>query len=198
MSKPNHTNLSLTLLATAWPLSTRPALGPGTLAWDTLPGSGWRSHRHPTGHTTVDSTACWDEARRRRTTEIVTNLRISRDLSDQPPAARSQRRTGKRRPFAKMMEEIDRFQVPSAVQEAEMQAEMQPLVSLVADPQSAFRPRVLLQKRLYYRRTLGARGPPFITLRSRRAPSPAVRNAGRCTSSSFFSKFIFYFFSTAV
>lgn len=27
------------------------------------------------------------------------------------------------------MEEIDRFQVPSAVQEAEMQAEMQPLVS---------------------------------------------------------------------
>lgn len=28
-----------------------------------------------------------------------------------------------------MMEEIDRFQVPSAVQEAEMQAEMQPLVS---------------------------------------------------------------------
>lgn len=27
-----------------------------------------------------------------------------------------------------MMEEIDRFQVPSAVQEAEMQAEMQPLV----------------------------------------------------------------------
>lgn len=29
-----------------------------------------------------------------------------------------------------MMEEIDRFQVPSAVQEAEMQAEMQPLVSL--------------------------------------------------------------------
>lgn len=30
-----------------------------------------------------------------------------------------------------MMEEIDRFQVPSAVQEAEMQAEMQPLVSLV-------------------------------------------------------------------
>uniref|UniRef100_A0A665X704 Family with sequence similarity 219 member Ab n=1 Tax=Echeneis naucrates TaxID=173247 RepID=A0A665X704_ECHNA len=28
---------------------------------------------------------------------------------------------------AKMMEEIDRFQVPSAVQEAEMQAEMQPL-----------------------------------------------------------------------
>lgn len=30
-----------------------------------------------------------------------------------------------------MMEEIDRFQVPNAVQEAEMQAEMQPLVSLV-------------------------------------------------------------------
>uniref|UniRef100_A0A3Q2GE79 Family with sequence similarity 219 member Ab n=1 Tax=Cyprinodon variegatus TaxID=28743 RepID=A0A3Q2GE79_CYPVA len=29
-----------------------------------------------------------------------------------------------------MMEEIDRFQVPSAVQEAEMQSEMQPLVSL--------------------------------------------------------------------
>jgi len=28
-----------------------------------------------------------------------------------------------------MMEEIDKFQVPSAVQEAEMQAEMQPLVS---------------------------------------------------------------------
>lgn len=28
-----------------------------------------------------------------------------------------------------MMEEIDRFQVPNAVQEAEMQAEMQPLVS---------------------------------------------------------------------
>lgn len=27
------------------------------------------------------------------------------------------------------MEEIDRFQVPNAVQEAEMQAEMQPLVS---------------------------------------------------------------------
>ena len=30
-----------------------------------------------------------------------------------------------------MMEEIDRFQVPSAVQEAEMQAEMQPLVSQI-------------------------------------------------------------------
>ena len=30
-----------------------------------------------------------------------------------------------------MMEEIDRFQVPSAVQEAEMQAEMQPLVNQI-------------------------------------------------------------------
>lgn len=43
-----------------------------------------------------------------------------------------------------MMEEIDRFQVPSAVQEAEMQAEMQPLVShiyrllSVGDNQSVF------------------------------------------------------------
>lgn len=34
-----------------------------------------------------------------------------------------------------MMEEIDRFQVPSAVQEAEMQAEMQPLVSHHLDNQ---------------------------------------------------------------
>lgn len=41
---------------------------------------------------------------------------------------------GKRR-VAKMMEEIDRFQVPSAVQEAEMQAEMQPLVSHHLDNQ---------------------------------------------------------------
>lgn len=32
-----------------------------------------------------------------------------------------------------MMEEIDRFQVPNAVQEAEMRAEMQPLVSLRRD-----------------------------------------------------------------
>ena len=30
-----------------------------------------------------------------------------------------------------MMEEIDRFQVPSAVQDAEMQSEMQPLVSRI-------------------------------------------------------------------
>lgn len=36
-----------------------------------------------------------------------------------------------------MMEEIDRFQVPSAVQEAEMQAEMQPLVSHI-DNRSLF------------------------------------------------------------
>lgn len=34
-----------------------------------------------------------------------------------------------------MMEEIDRFQVPSAVQEAEMQAKMQPLVSRRQDDQ---------------------------------------------------------------
>lgn len=37
-----------------------------------------------------------------------------------------------------MMEEIDRFQVPSAVQEAEMQAEMQPLVSQIRDHHQCF------------------------------------------------------------
>lgn len=36
-----------------------------------------------------------------------------------------------------MMEEIDRFQVPSAVQEAEMQSEMQPLVSQICRMLSA-------------------------------------------------------------
>lgn len=29
-------------------------LGPRTLFWDARPGSGWWSHRHPTGHTIAD------------------------------------------------------------------------------------------------------------------------------------------------
>lgn len=41
------------------------------------------------------------------------------------------------------MEEIDRFQVPSAVQEAEMQAEMQPLVSCIGDHRSTLGSRML-------------------------------------------------------
>ena len=45
---------------------------------------------------------------------------------------RKKRGRKEKRSVSNMMEEIDRFQVPSAVQEAEMQAEMQPLVSPVS------------------------------------------------------------------
>ncbi|KAI9527769.1 hypothetical protein NQZ68_027859 [Dissostichus eleginoides] len=76
-------------------------------------------------------TACWDEVRHRRTTEISTNLRSFHNLGDnssKPPDTNTQfPEEGGPRRAANMMEEKDRFQVPSAVQEAEMQAEMQPL-----------------------------------------------------------------------
>lgn len=90
------------------------------------PSSNWSHHRR--------HTACWDVVLHRKTTNIIRNRRsltisaITR-RKDPLPSFSLEEKGGKRR-VAKMMEEIDRFQVPSAVQEAEMQAEMQPLVSL--------------------------------------------------------------------
>ena len=40
--------------AGTWLLFRRPLPGPRPSAWDTPPGSGWWSHRHPAGHTTAD------------------------------------------------------------------------------------------------------------------------------------------------
>lgn len=120
------------------PGSTDPSLGYPTRKWVVeSPSPNWSHHRR--------HTACWDEARHRRTTELVTNLRspltfLGGGNSSKRPAENTSfaGEGGGPRRAAKMMEEIDRFQVPSAVQEAEMQAEMQPLVSHRWDNHSVF------------------------------------------------------------
>lgn len=113
----------------AFGIFQRLALSPRTAAWDTPPGSGWWSHRHPTGHTTVVLLPAGMKLAAGEAQRLLQIWDHTQSRS-QSPIFRVLQATGGKRRVAKMMEEIDRFQVPSAAQEAEMQAEMQPLVSV--------------------------------------------------------------------
>lgn len=113
-------------------------MGPPTrkwvVEWSQRPSPNCSHHRR--------QAASWDEARQRTATLPTTNLssaprrflsglslvRKSKPLRSRQSVSREEEEARGRGRVARMMEEIDRFQVPSAVQDAEMQAEMQPLV----------------------------------------------------------------------
>lgn len=108
--------------------------------------------------------------------------------NEQQPTVRFPEKGGQRR-VAKMMEEIDRFQVPSAVQEAEMQAEMQPLVR---HRDNQIYGLVFTYKYQYYHSgTLGIWGLPFMVLcfGIPTNPSLAKRNIGWCADIAFSASF---------